>query len=75
MCGWCSYWHHVRASKKNRKIFQQAVSKWYEANKNNLIWVESLNSVVEDCFSPVGGHYEVQIDTPKQSPMISTKRD
>lgn len=41
-CGYCSYWFHVRASKRNRKKFQHAVREWYEQNKNNLVWVESL---------------------------------
>ena len=59
-CGYCSYWFHVRESKKNRKKFQQAVRQWYELNKDNLMWVESTMSLTSDCFSPVGGHFEIK---------------
>ena len=60
VCGECSYWWHVRASKKNRKKFQSAVKKWYNENKANLVWVEDLQAVTGDCFSPAKGHYEVR---------------
>jgi hypothetical protein len=60
-CGYCSYWHYVRKSKKNRKNFQKAARKWYEENRDNMVWVESNNSVTGDCFIvPVKGHYILQ---------------
>ena len=59
-CGYCSYWYYVE-SKKNRKKFQKAVRKWYEENQNNLIWVESNNSLTGDCFIVLKkGHYILQ---------------
>jgi len=66
-CGYCSYWWHVRESKKNRKRFQQAVRKWYNENKDALVWVESSQSVTGDCFRPGGGHYEVKLFKEKGS--------
>jgi len=58
-CGYCTFWWHVRESKKNRKLFLQAVRKWYNDNKDALVWVESSHTVTGDCFRPGGGHYEV----------------
>ena len=62
-CGYCSYWYHVRKSKKNRKNFQKDVGKWYEENKDHLIWIESYHSVTSDCFIvPTRGRYILQKD-------------
>lgn len=60
-CGYCSYWHHVRKSKKNREAFRRSVNKWYDKNKNNLVWVNSHISLTGDCIRPpfVGGYYKV----------------
>ena len=57
VCGVCAYYWHLRESKKNRVKFQKAVREWYEENKDNLIWVEDLSSVICDGFSYAGGHY------------------
>lgn len=55
------YWWHVRASRRNRKNFQQAIGLWYEANKCDLVWEESNLSVTCDTnFTPVGGRYELR---------------
>ncbi|NDV93855.1 hypothetical protein D0T84_02840 [Dysgonomonas sp. 521] len=59
-CGYCTYWFHLRESKKNRKKFQQAVFKWYGENKDALVWVKNSQSVTGDCLRPDGGHYEVK---------------
>lgn len=60
-CGYCSYWHHVRKSKKNREAFHRSVRKWYDGNKSNLVWVNSHISLTGDCIRPpfVGGYYKV----------------
>lgn len=59
-CGYCAHWYYVRKSKKNREKFQKAVRKWYEENKDNLVWVESRISPAGDCICPIGGHYILQ---------------
>jgi len=60
ICGVCSYFRYVRESKKNRKKFQKVVREWYEENKDNLIWVDDLGSIMCEGFSPAGGHYVLQ---------------
>lgn len=59
-CGYCSYWFYVRCNRKNRKDFRNAVKKWYDENKENLVWVDDRNAVTADCWLPVKGHYEVK---------------
>ena len=61
-CGYCSYWHHVRKSKKNRKNFQYAVRQWYEKHKEMLVWEEGQYSLTGDCSRPNGGYYRVKTD-------------
>jgi hypothetical protein len=59
-CGYCTYWNFVRKSKKNRIHLQENFKKWYDENEDNLIWVESLNSLTGDCLTPTKGHYEIR---------------
>ncbi len=61
-CGYCSYWHKVRESTKNRRKFQLAVQKWYNKNKANFAWIESDDFAICDYIGehPSGGHYKVK---------------
>jgi hypothetical protein len=65
VCGVCSYYRYVRESKKNRKRFQKVVREWYEENKDNLIWIDNLASIVCEGFSPAGGHFVLQKNNVK----------
>lgn len=60
-CGYCSYWWHLNGNIKNRCKFQKAVQKWYQKNKNKLVWIENNNFATCDCFGahPAGGHFEL----------------
>ena len=60
VCGYCSYWNHVRYSVENRVKFQSAVRHWYEQNKNKLVWVDYFGILAGECPSPIKGHYEVK---------------
>lgn len=61
-CGYCSYWRHLYKSFKNRQKFKEAVIKWYEKNKTNLVWTGSNDFASCDCRGqhPNGGHYELK---------------
>jgi hypothetical protein len=62
-CGYCSYWNYLREDIKNRKKFKVAVSKWYDENKENLVWVSSkifLTCDVSGFNHPNGGHLELK---------------
>ena len=58
-CGYCVYWQHLRKKIKNRKKFKKEVQKWYDANKDNLVWEISNSFSSCDCggLHPNGGHY------------------
>ncbi len=61
-CGYCSYYRYLRKNIRNRKRFEKAVRKWYQQNREKLIWVESTETLVCDCAAlphPNGGHYMV----------------
>jgi len=60
-CGDCAYWQHLR-KRKNRRQFKAAVQQWYDANRNNLVWIKEGSFTTCDCGAahPNGGHYEVK---------------
>lgn len=64
-CGYCAYWFYVNDGIKNRRKFQKAVQKWYDKNKNMLVWIENNDFETCDCFGkhPAGGHFELQKPT------------
>ena len=62
-CGYCVYWNYVRKNITNRKKFKSAVRKWYEKNKDKLVWIKSdyqFHCGEMSFLHPNGGHYELQ---------------
>lgn len=61
-CGECAYYNHLRKSIHNREKFKKAVSKWFDKNKLNLVWIVSNEFSTCDCSGkhPNGGHYEIK---------------
>ena len=60
-CGYCAYWQHLNSEYSNRQKFKEAVRKWYHANKEKLVWVESNSFATCDCSGkhPNVGYYEL----------------
>lgn len=61
------YWGYVRSDFKNRVELKKRVKKWYDKNKNNLIWQQDdrLYSVSDDESSemkrrPAGGYFVIK---------------
>ncbi len=60
-CGYCSFWNYIR-NPKNRNEFKLKMIKWYDENKQNLVWVVSEKYAICDCSGkhPNGGHFELK---------------
>lgn len=65
--GYWFYWDYVRVNYDNRLTFKAQVEKWFEKNKNNLIWKEdtrNYRTAPDWKFSsnkhPAGGHYVIK---------------
>ena len=56
------YWKCVNRGIKNRQKFKKAVQKWYDKNKDNLVWQMSNYFSSCDCGGqhPNGGHYKLK---------------
>ena len=58
------YWKYVRKNNINRKKFKIAVRKWYEVNKDKLVWIISDSQFrtgeMGKFIHPNGGHYELK---------------
>ena len=65
--GYGNYWNYVRESKENRITFKKKVRTWYEANKQNLVWVEEKKLYMKEDKEgtqryphPAGGYYKLK---------------
>lgn len=65
--GFTDYWQYVRADIKNREMLKQQVSKWYNANRSKLVWVEdnaeyrtSIDWKFDSNKHPSGGYYSIK---------------
>jgi hypothetical protein len=70
-CGFCAYWHYVRAEPENRQRLRSSLRSWLDDNLHKLQWSPNPNHEASGRFELPTQDRPTKKDRPRAAAVLS----